>query len=168
MPDYSKTVIYKLCCKDVNITDIYVGHTTNFNERIKDHYFHCNKKKSKQHFNYVYYFIRENGGWDNWEMIKLYDHPCNTKKEACIEERKCFDKLGAKLNTTKPYESVEEKKENMKKISKKYNHSDKSKEYRKIKINCLNCNKLISRGNIQTHMQSIICLKTALKLIKSN
>ena len=26
--DYSKTVIYKIVCKDLNITELYVGHTT--------------------------------------------------------------------------------------------------------------------------------------------
>ena len=28
--DYSKTVIYKIVCNDLTITDIYVGHTTDF------------------------------------------------------------------------------------------------------------------------------------------
>jgi hypothetical protein len=28
--DYSKTIIYKIVCNDLNIKDVYVGHTTNF------------------------------------------------------------------------------------------------------------------------------------------
>jgi len=28
--DYSNTIIYKICCSDFSITDLYVGHTTNF------------------------------------------------------------------------------------------------------------------------------------------
>ena len=28
--DYSRTVIYKIVCNDLNITDCYVGHTTEF------------------------------------------------------------------------------------------------------------------------------------------
>ena len=28
--DYSNTIIYKIYCKNETITDIYVGHTTNF------------------------------------------------------------------------------------------------------------------------------------------
>ena len=35
--DYSKGFIYKLCCLDVNIKDIYVGSSTNFKERKKQH-----------------------------------------------------------------------------------------------------------------------------------
>ena len=28
--DYSRTVIYKIVCNDLSITDCYVGHTTEF------------------------------------------------------------------------------------------------------------------------------------------
>ena len=31
--DYSNTIIYKITCLDPNITDVYVGHTTNFVQR---------------------------------------------------------------------------------------------------------------------------------------
>jgi hypothetical protein len=31
--DYSKCVMYKIVCNDLEITDIYVGHTTNFTRR---------------------------------------------------------------------------------------------------------------------------------------
>lgn len=35
--DYSQTIIYKICCKDVSVTDIYIGHTTNFIQRKHNH-----------------------------------------------------------------------------------------------------------------------------------
>ena len=31
--DYSNTIIYKIYCKNEMVTDIYVGHTTNFTKR---------------------------------------------------------------------------------------------------------------------------------------
>jgi hypothetical protein len=31
--DYSKTIIYKLCCLDTDVKDIYIGHTTHFTSR---------------------------------------------------------------------------------------------------------------------------------------
>ena len=31
--EYSKTVIYKIVCNDINITDCYIGHTTAFSKR---------------------------------------------------------------------------------------------------------------------------------------
>ena len=35
--DYNNTEMYYLCCKDIEISDIYVGHTTNFYKRMKNH-----------------------------------------------------------------------------------------------------------------------------------
>ena len=40
--DYSKTIIYKIVCNDLNITDVYVGHTTNFIKRKARHKYDCN------------------------------------------------------------------------------------------------------------------------------
>jgi len=31
--DYSKTIIYKFVCKDLDVTEIYVGHSTNWKQR---------------------------------------------------------------------------------------------------------------------------------------
>ena len=33
--DYSKTIIYKIVCNDLNIIDVYVGQTTNFTKKKK-------------------------------------------------------------------------------------------------------------------------------------
>ena len=43
--DYSNTIIYKIVCKDQNIKDIYVGHTTNFVQRKHAHKQNCNNNK---------------------------------------------------------------------------------------------------------------------------
>ena len=42
--DYSNTVIYKIMCKDPDITDVYVGHTTNFLQRKIAHKYSCMNK----------------------------------------------------------------------------------------------------------------------------
>jgi len=31
--DYSNTIIYKIVCRDLNIKECYVGHTTNFTKQ---------------------------------------------------------------------------------------------------------------------------------------
>ena len=36
--DYSNTIIYKITCKDENVTDVYVGHTINFVQRKHAHW----------------------------------------------------------------------------------------------------------------------------------
>ena len=35
--DYSNTIIYKIYCKDENVKNIYVGHTTDFEVRKNSH-----------------------------------------------------------------------------------------------------------------------------------
>jgi len=38
---YKNTVIYKIYCKDANINDFYIGHTTNSTKRKHQHKGHC-------------------------------------------------------------------------------------------------------------------------------
>jgi predicted GIY-YIG superfamily endonuclease len=35
--NYSKTIMYQICCKDLLVTEKYVGHTTNFTQRKRQH-----------------------------------------------------------------------------------------------------------------------------------
>ena len=131
--DYQKTFIYKLCCRDPTITDIYVGHSTNFKQRNKLHKFGCNNINSKKSNSYNYRFIRENGGYDNWIMIKLYEYPCNNKRQAEAEETNTMIELGATLNMRKSFITEEEKKEYNKNFNKKRyeNNKEEIKKYSK-------------------------------------
>ena len=43
--NYDNTHFYKIVSKDLNITDIYIGHTTNFLERKSKHKTTCNNQK---------------------------------------------------------------------------------------------------------------------------
>ena len=66
MPDYSKSLIYKLECKDPNITEIYVGATTDFYTRKNLHKSACINKDGKfKHNTPLYCFMRLHGGWNN-------------------------------------------------------------------------------------------------------
>lgn len=133
MVNYKNTIIYKLCCRDLNITEIYVGHTTKFNRRKNAHKSCCNNEKDKQYNTFPYKFIRANGGWDNWAMVKLCDYPCENITQACIQERRAIYRLNASLNSIKPYRSVDEQREYNKEYGKEYrvNNVEKSKEKRK-------------------------------------
>lgn len=106
--DYSKTIIYKLVCNDVDVTDIYVGHTTNFIKRRTAHKSKCNNIRSEHYNLYVYKFIRENGGWFNWSMIEIEQYYCNNLREACVRERYYIELLSAKLNKSIPSRSKKE------------------------------------------------------------
>ena len=106
--DYSQTIIYKLCCKDTTISDIYIGHTTNFTQRKNQHKTSCCNENDKKYNQYVYQFIRNNGGWDNWSMIQIQEHNLKNKREAESTEHYWIEQLCAKLNTNKPYAKCKE------------------------------------------------------------
>ena len=106
--DYSNTIIYKLCCKDTSILDIYVGHTTNFTKRKNQHKTSCCNDNDKKYNQYVYQFIRNNGGWENWSMIQIQEHNLKNKREAESTEHFWIEQLGAKLNTNNPYAKCKE------------------------------------------------------------
>ena len=38
---YNNTIIYKIVCNDLNIKDLYVGHTTDFTKRKYKHRLNC-------------------------------------------------------------------------------------------------------------------------------
>ena len=84
--EYSKTVIYKIVCRDVNIKDIYVGTTTDFTRKKSYHKNNCMKPESPYYNLKVYQFIRENGGWKNFIMVEIEKFPCKDSYEAAARE----------------------------------------------------------------------------------
>jgi hypothetical protein len=118
---------YKIVCKDENITDCYVGSTTNFNQRKR-----CHKGNSKQYNCKVYQFIRDNGNWENWEMIIIDTIECETKKDAHKKENEYMIGLNATLNTYKA-PIYTDKKEYNNEYMKQYriNNKEYYKEYNK-------------------------------------
>jgi predicted GIY-YIG superfamily endonuclease len=98
MPDYSKCVIYRI--QHVTKPDLlYVGCTTNFNARRHQHKSRCTNVNDVEHNAYKYKMIRENGGWEMFEMKAVKQVSCNNKLEAEIEEEKVRLELKATLNT---------------------------------------------------------------------
>ena len=96
--DYSNTMIYKIFCNNPHITDIYVGHTTNFIKRKYQHKILCNSSKKIK----IYNIIQENGGWDNWSMIEIAKYNCKDLTEAKIREQEHYDLLKPTLNSVNP------------------------------------------------------------------
>ena len=123
--DYSKGFIYKLCCLDTSIKDIYIGSSVNFKQRKKSHKYRCNTPTDKYNNSYIYQFIRASGGFENWEMIIISYYPCSNKRELEREERKYFDELGATLNKNRPYITDDEKHELQLINNRKYYHKTK-------------------------------------------
>ncbi len=100
--DYSNTIIYKIYCKDERIQDVYVGHTTNFVKRKKSHMSSCMKSNYPNHNCKLYQVIRQNGGWDNWQMMIIAFYECNDLDEARQKEQYHYVELKATLNSVEP------------------------------------------------------------------
>jgi hypothetical protein len=97
--DYGNTIIYKISCNEVAITDVYVGHTTDF---VKRKYAHCKSSADPNCTNKLYTTIREHGGWSNWTMKIIGYFDCKNLTEAREKEQELFIQLGATLNSVEP------------------------------------------------------------------
>ena len=134
-PKYARSCIYKLCCNDPTITDIYIGSTTNMRLRKHGHKISCTTPGNKLYNFYVYRFIRDNGGWENWSMIMLELYECNTKQELLRRERYYVELLKATLNTNMPsrtrHEHYEDNKQELNEKSKQYykDHKEERQQY---------------------------------------
>ena len=131
MVDYSNACIYKLVCKDSDVKDIYVGSTVNFKSRCRQHKYTCNTILNKDYNTKVYKYIRENGGWENWKMVKICDvKPCLDNYDKIHAEQKYCDELKPKLNSLNPIHDVIK----YKSIKVAYNKEYRLKNLDKIKL----------------------------------
>jgi hypothetical protein len=100
--DYSKTVMYKIVPKDLNNNYIYVGSTTEFTKRKSLHKSDCINVSGSRYELKVYQMIRQNGGWNEFEMIEIEKYPCNDKNESSARERYWKEFFNANMNTQVP------------------------------------------------------------------
>ena len=134
--NFANTMIYKLCCNDVSITDLYVGATTNFKQRKGQHKRRCCNPNDKSHHLKVYQFIRENGGWNNWNMILVEQYPCENQLESNKRERYWFEFLQGTLNSLIPGRTMKEwrQKNAVKKAEQKKEYDKAYKQDNAVKI----------------------------------
>ena len=100
--DYGNTVIYRICCKDLENKDTYVGHTTNFTSRKAQHKLTSKSEGKLLSDTKLYSTIRANGGWANWDMVVVEKWECQNHQEACSRERHWCETLNANLNSVIP------------------------------------------------------------------
>jgi hypothetical protein len=141
--NYNNTLIYKLVCNDLTVTDVYVGHTTDFVVRKYRHKSFCNNINSKSYNFKVYKMIRENGGWENWTMVEVEKYPCNDSNEARARERHWYEILNANMNSCVPGRSNKDSvkaykdanKEKIKQYKKAWNDANYEQNKEKLKKN---------------------------------
>lgn len=135
--NYQNAVIYKIVPNDLNNESCYIGSTTNFNKRKSDH---KDNLKAENKANYpIYKCIRENGGWNAWDMILIENYPCNNKNELHARERHFIEELKSNLNKVIPTRTLQEynidNKERLNKISREYHEKHKDVQNQKNKNN---------------------------------
>lgn len=100
--DYSKTTIYRIICKNPEIKDCYVGSTTDFKSRKRRHKYDCNYETCKCYNLNIYVFIRNNGNWDNWDMLEIEKYKATDKADKLKRERYWLEFYNATLNSNIP------------------------------------------------------------------
>ena len=94
--------VYKLVCKNVDATEVYVGSSTSLRNRRACHKSACNNQNDKSYNLPVYQYIRENGGWANWDLLPIERVEFDFKFELHDRERHHMETLHATLNSHVP------------------------------------------------------------------
>ena len=148
MTNYTQSCIYKIACKDPNIEDTYIGSTCNFVKRRYSHKNACNNPNNKHYNQYIYRFIRSNGGWGNFNLYVIEKFSCTSKMQKEQVERGYIEELKPSLNKcipanyqtgdvyskseyTKGYQK--HNKEHIAEYSKAYYEMDKDKILKQVK-----------------------------------
>ena len=154
---------YMLFCKDCP-DDFYVGSSENIHLRMNCHASDCHNPNAHNYHLQVYQFIRDNGGWENWNYKIIHQEKDLSRKEAKIREQSFIDDLKPSLNTRnaftdkKEYDKKynEEHKEEIKEYHKNYYHENWEEIRARVSetITC-ECGAKIRRGDIATHRRTI-------------
>lgn len=128
--EYSQEIrnyaMYKICPKNKELNYCYIGQTTNFENRQKQHIKNTINQSDKKHYHLKHYqTIRENGGWNQWEMIKLEEFNGKTNLEARIREQELIKEHNANLNSLSAYITEQERAATKKAITEKYRQENK-------------------------------------------
>jgi hypothetical protein len=99
--DYTNTIFYKICCNDTSVKELYIGHTTNFVQRQTAHKHCC--ANAKFGTCKLYKVMRDNGGWNNWNMKIIAFHDCDGLMSAKKQEQHYFEEYKATLNSIEPF-----------------------------------------------------------------
>ena len=174
-----KCYIYKIW-KD-NKDEVYIGSTSNFKTRMRQHKCKCNNEKSKEYNYFIYQYIRQNGDWEEFNKEIIFECVVEDKSEKLKIEGEWIKKYEKTLNKYNSYgckdikennkKYREKNKEKIKYINKEYyeqnkdklkeemkeyyeKNKDKIKEKAKQKVKCPECNKELTKGNLTRHIKS--------------
>ena len=148
--------IYLISCKDSNQKGCYVGQTSRFKRRLIEHKHVSKTESASAHNRSIYRYIRNHGGWDNFEMKKIHSIEGTQKEIDKLE--KFYIKKYKSLNTIPTRTRKEYYKDNKETINAKsilyYNeHRDEFLEKKKEVCSC-HCGGTYTRTHRARHMKS--------------
>ena len=100
--------IYKISCLDETVTECYIGSSINYIHRQYQHKNNCINTNLTEHNFKLYRFIRDNGGWNNWNFEVLETTELETRLDKIKLERYWYDQCKPTLNSYKPNRSKQE------------------------------------------------------------
>ena len=136
---------HKLDCNDENI---YIGSSCNFNKRKIQHKTSCNNESDTKYNLNIYKYMRDNGGYDNFEFSILRLCEDEDKAERHQLEQSFIDVHRPTLNTNNAKGLNLEKKKEWLEVNK-----EKIKKRKVEKIVC-DCGSIVSHTNFATHKRS--------------
>ena len=125
---------HKLDCKDENI---YIGSTYDLNDRKRAHKHSCNNERDRNYNNNIYKYMRDNGGYDNFEYTILRVCEDEDKVERNELEQSFINVYRPTLNTNNA----------------KGTSIEKKKEWHRKKIVC-DCGSIVSQTNFRNHKKT--------------
>jgi len=169
--------IYKLIKKDALTDDmVYIGSTIRPKHRLETHIGkHNNPNISKSYNCKLYKYIRENGGFDEWEMVildkfEIFNDKCKKRDNYENKFIIAYDAIN-KLNSEKVGSNWKENWRELRKAddtwferSFKYTKTYKDKNREKInekkreKIPCDVCGTLICKSGMARHKKRFNCI----------
>ena len=169
--DFSQSVIYHIRNIETKKV-IYVGSTTNLIQRKAKHIYICNKESNANHNFPLYCFIRENGGFNNFEVIPVSILNLQNKVQLVIEEQNEIDKHNDLQNIKKSYQSEADRRKYLSEWNKSNqdrrnqqsieNYSRNKFKQNEI-IQCPICHFPSTRGHLNRHQRTKNCLHTSIR-----
>jgi hypothetical protein len=164
MPNYLKTQIYKIVCNDPNIDSFYIGSTTNWTRRKQSHKNRCNDVNDKKNNLQIYQIMRENGGFENFNMILVEDYPCANKRESEKREQYWKDTLKPNMNKINAFSMEITDKNNPEYFKERYQkYKEKYPNLGKEKYTCKYCNIELSSSHKARHEKTKNHINNSLK-----
>ena len=127
--NFTKSIIYHI--RDMESKEVvYVGSTTNFSKRKGKHKYRCNDKEGKEFTSPIYCHIRDNGGFNCFEVIPIKSLKLRNKTELLIAEQEEIDKHRTLVNSRKAHMTIEQKRIDHNERCKKWCENNPEKPYK--------------------------------------